>query len=636
MSECTAVVYCEICKSTDHASIRCPILKQPKPVAHLVGQAADPLASFYIPHAPIQPAKKDSRLALVSTIGKNLTEEELVAYLKVLVSDTFAWEVKRQNDSEFKVTFPSKADLTKMTKFNAEMKEGVTLKFEEFKEQEEYFGHVLPVVWMRVTNLPSILREYIILWALGTLFGVTQEVDMITTRASNFGRFAVAVLEPEAIPKKLDVIIGNRYFQLTFEVEPFSPNIGLWNRTCTQGKGIKDHGLGTAKDTEMKEADNTAFSFPSEANMENKDASHDGGNGIQEAQLMDEFSNDDLLDEENKLTDAAYTFLGVQKGNAVDMRNAAALAASAPARLSARPSGVNAAALPQKISQPSRADKAKVLASETMLDTEQGTKVLHTQVAATSSKKSKLGMSTMSATRNVALETTTLSQSSAMMDVEQVQVSLGHLDELTEGDAHHVDSVALLKAGVVADGETKTDLGSVMKMAILSDGELTPVQRSKRNVMIADVDSFERAERRVAVKNMEEPQGNIDVHSFCSFSNVHIEENLGGVGISLGSSNKLIHGSISLIKNIEEQRLKVPKHVNKLESDCDHDEDEIDPDTSTISRLCGDLTEEVMDDSVADPDGVLVNVPIRVAKNKKKFKFLNKVTAKKKNTKLFS
>jgi hypothetical protein len=48
-----------------------------------------------------------------------------------------------------------------------------------------------------------------------------------------------------------------------------------------------------------------------------------------------------------------------------------------------------------------------------------------------------------------------------------------------------------------------------MKMAILSDGELTPVRRSKRNVMIADVDSFERAERQVAVKNLEEPQGNI-------------------------------------------------------------------------------------------------------------------------------
>jgi len=75
MFECTVVVFCEICKSTDHAMIRCPILKQPKPVVQLVGQAADPLASFYISHTPIQPAKKDSRLALVSTIGKNLIEE---------------------------------------------------------------------------------------------------------------------------------------------------------------------------------------------------------------------------------------------------------------------------------------------------------------------------------------------------------------------------------------------------------------------------------------------------------------------------------------------------------------------------------------------------------------------------------
>jgi hypothetical protein len=53
------------------------------------------------------------------------------------------------------------------------MKEGVTLNFQEFKEEEEYYGHALPVVWMRVTNLPTIMREYVILWALGSLFGVT-------------------------------------------------------------------------------------------------------------------------------------------------------------------------------------------------------------------------------------------------------------------------------------------------------------------------------------------------------------------------------------------------------------------------------------------------------------------------------
>ncbi|CAD6244657.1 unnamed protein product [Miscanthus lutarioriparius] len=78
-------------------------------------------------------------------------------------------------------------------------------------------------------------------------------------------------------------------------------------------------------------------------------------------------------------------------------------------------------------------------------------------------------------------------------------------------------------------------------MAVLSDGELTPVRRSKRNADVVDVDSLERVERRVTIKNLEKPQ------------------------------------------DVDAERLKAPKSVNKLENECDFEEDEIDPDTSTIS-----------------------------------------------------
>jgi hypothetical protein len=90
--------------------------------------------------------------------------------------------------------------------------------------------------------------------------------------------------------------------------------------------------------------------------------------------------------------------------------------------------------------------------------------------------------------------------------------------------------------------------------------------------------------------------------------------------------------SVALIKDVEKERLK-PSHLfnkvdvqNNLDFDSDFEEDEIDPDTSTVSRLCGDLTEEVMDDNIADLDGVLVDIPIKMAKNKKKKKLLNKNT----------
>ena len=143
----------------------------------------------------------------------------------------------------------------------------------------------------------------------------------------------------------------------------------------------------------MKEAENTRDSFPSDANIKNTEASHETRKETHEAQMMEGLSNDDLLDEENDLSDAAYTFLGVQKGNSVEVRNAATLAASAPARLSSRPSGklVNTVYMTQKITQSSCVEKSEALASatmgttqrpiETLPGTEQGAKGLDTQAA---------------------------------------------------------------------------------------------------------------------------------------------------------------------------------------------------------------------------------------------------------------
>ena len=60
------------------------------------------------------------------------------------------------------------------------------------------------MVWLRVLNLPKVLRTYDVLWAVGTMFGATQKVDMITTRKNKFGRFKVAVLNPAIVPTRMD------------------------------------------------------------------------------------------------------------------------------------------------------------------------------------------------------------------------------------------------------------------------------------------------------------------------------------------------------------------------------------------------------------------------------------------------
>jgi hypothetical protein len=78
----------------------------------------------------------------------------------------------------------------------------------------------------------------------------------------------------------------------------------------------------------------------------------------------------------------------------------------------------------------------------------------------------------------------------------------------------------MLGAGVAADGGSERELGSVMKLAILPDGVLTPMWRSKRNADVVDVGSLEKVEKRITVKNLGEPQGNLRDKSFCSFSKI--------------------------------------------------------------------------------------------------------------------
>ena len=97
------------------------------------------------------------------------------------------------------------------------MPKGIRLNFDLWHEKEE--GYLLPKVWVRVFGLRKSLREFSNLWAIGSMLGSTQTVDMETTRQNDFGRVFIAVLNPLLIPPELDVVIGDHYFELEFEVE---------------------------------------------------------------------------------------------------------------------------------------------------------------------------------------------------------------------------------------------------------------------------------------------------------------------------------------------------------------------------------------------------------------------------------
>jgi hypothetical protein len=188
-----------------------------------VGYAVHGLGFYHIPRPPLPRARRDARTALVAVEGGHVPVEEVRRQLERLFPGRWTWELKEHEESSYLVKFPSKVELQRAVAFGGAdirgegVPAGVRLRFEMWQEKE--VGFLLPKVWIRVFGLRRELLEFTELWAIWSMLGSTQTVDMETTRKGNFGRVQVVVLNPSLIPEQLDVVIGDHYFEVEFEVE---------------------------------------------------------------------------------------------------------------------------------------------------------------------------------------------------------------------------------------------------------------------------------------------------------------------------------------------------------------------------------------------------------------------------------
>jgi hypothetical protein len=155
---CKTEIYCVICdKHNDHVNHKCPFLKMPRPVAHVVGYAVHGLGFYHIPRPPLPRVRKDSRTALVSVEGGCVTVEEIRRQLERLFPGKWTWELKAHEGNAYLAKFPSKVELQRAVAFGGVdirgegVPAGVRLRFEVWQEKE--VGLLLPKVWIRVFGL---------------------------------------------------------------------------------------------------------------------------------------------------------------------------------------------------------------------------------------------------------------------------------------------------------------------------------------------------------------------------------------------------------------------------------------------------------------------------------------------------
>jgi hypothetical protein len=71
-----------------------------------------------------------------------------------------------------------------------------------------------------MAKLPSEFKDFLTIWAVETILGVTKDVNMPFMRHHNRARLHVLVLDPALIPTSVDVVTGDNVYELHFKVEP--------------------------------------------------------------------------------------------------------------------------------------------------------------------------------------------------------------------------------------------------------------------------------------------------------------------------------------------------------------------------------------------------------------------------------
>jgi hypothetical protein len=118
------------------------------------------------------------------------------------------------------------------------------MEFDEWSVMEEP-TFMLPEVWLRVTEIPADVRnDFLALWALGSIFGKTMEVDMSFTRKNKVLRLRIGCMDAKLIPETTDMYISRGFFRLAFEVENKNANAEIDMVEVVNNNGNNNDGNG--------------------------------------------------------------------------------------------------------------------------------------------------------------------------------------------------------------------------------------------------------------------------------------------------------------------------------------------------------------------------------------------------------
>jgi hypothetical protein len=142
-------------------------------------------------------------------------------YCQPVAEASACGELCQVGQNVFKVTFPDKEDLERLTRFGTFLvpNSHIKLNFEQCVSSMKPTSK-LPEIWVLMSVIPKRrIGDFLAMWSLGTLFSKTIKVDMAFIRENGVLRILVGCLDYTRIPAIGRIYIADGFYDITFEVE---------------------------------------------------------------------------------------------------------------------------------------------------------------------------------------------------------------------------------------------------------------------------------------------------------------------------------------------------------------------------------------------------------------------------------
>jgi hypothetical protein len=165
------------------------------PMPTVCGYVVDGLGFYYIPHSTTFKPKSDNTAAIIRVLEGEMIVTQIISEMERLFPVKGKWVVEKIDMNTFKTNFPSKSEMWCMIKWGA-----VQSKDRRAKLIIEEGGggstvkQAMSKVWNQMSSLLGELSDFNTIWTIGTILGVTRDVDMKFTHEFERARLQVLVV----------------------------------------------------------------------------------------------------------------------------------------------------------------------------------------------------------------------------------------------------------------------------------------------------------------------------------------------------------------------------------------------------------------------------------------------------------